>query len=139
MFRLYVERKVGFDNEAHRIAAEINGFLGISEVTAVRYLNRYDIEKVSEEVAKIASSRIFSEPQSDFVIFDELTIPNGWSSIIWEYLPGQYDQRADSAEQCLSLLREGLKNSVSVGSLSPKVRCAKMVLLEGNISIFNIV
>ena len=134
MFRLYVERKPGFENEAKRIFGEITGFLGISGVKGVRYLNRYDVENVSEAVAKAAATRIFSEPQSDNVLLENLDIPSGATQIIWEYLPGQYDQRADSAEQCLSLLREGLKGSVTVGTEAPRVRCAKIVLLEGNVS-----
>ena len=134
MFRIYVERKAGFENEARRIFAEISGFLGISGVTGVRYLNRYDVENVSPDVAKAASTRIFSEPQSDSVIYEKLEVAEGVSEIIWEYLPGQYDQRADSAEQCLSLLREGLKSVVKVGTEPPRVRCAKVVLLEGNVS-----
>ena len=134
MFRIYVERKSGFANEADRISAEISGFLGIGGVTGVRYLNRYDVENVGEAVAKAAATRIFSEPQSDNIIFENLEIPSGTTQIIWEYLPGQYDQRADSAEQCLTLLREGLKNSAQVGTEPPRVRCAKIVLLSGNVA-----
>ena len=95
MYRIYVERKVGFQNEANRIFSEITGFLGIAGVTGVRYFNRYDIENVADEVAKAAASRIFSEPQSDSVVYETLDIPSGTTEIIWEYLPGQYDQRAD--------------------------------------------
>ncbi len=131
MYRIYVERKVGFQNEANRIFSEITGFLGIAGVIGVRYFNRYDIENVADEVAKAAASRIFSEPQSDSVVYETLDIPSGTTEIIWEYLPGQYDQRADSAEQCLTLLREGMKSSTKVGTLPPKVRCAKIVFLEG--------
>ncbi len=134
MFRIYVERKAGFQNEAARIYSEINGFLGIAGVTGVRYLNRYDVENVAEEVAKAAATRIFSEPQSDSVCFEEPDIPASCTQIIWEYLPGQYDQRADSAEQCLSLLREGMRNSTTVGTEPPRVRCAKIVLLSGTVS-----
>ncbi|MCR5436753.1 MAG: phosphoribosylformylglycinamidine synthase [Treponema sp.] len=133
MYRLYVERRAGFENEARNFLSQINGFLGIPGVTGVRYLNRYDIENVSDEVAKIAATRIFSEPQSDFVTFDSLPNPDKDTVIIWEYLPGQYDQRADSAEQCISLLRAGLKN-VKVNSEPPVVRCAKVLLLKGKIS-----
>src|SRR5574344_2468878 len=134
MFRIYVERKPGFENEAKRIYSEISGFLGIGGVTGVRYINRYDVENVMDEVAKAAATRIFSEPQSDFVSFDTLEIPEGSTQIIWEYLPGQYDQRADSAEQCLSLLREGMSRSTKVGSEPPRVRCAKIVILNGTVS-----
>ena len=134
MFRIYVERKAGFRNEAARMYSDITGFLGISAVCEVRYLNRYDIENVTDKVAAAASTRIFSEPQSDFVFYDSLDVPEGYTEIIWEYLPGQYDQRADSAEQCLTLLREGLKSSTHVGSEPPRVRCAKVVLLKGSVT-----
>lgn len=134
MFRIYVERKAGFQNEAARIYSEITGFLGISGVTGVRYFNRYDIENVTDAVAKAAATRIFSEPQGDIVTYDALSVPSGTTEIIWEYLPGQYDQRADSAEQCLSLLRESMSKEVKVGSEPPRVKCAKIVLLEGTVS-----
>ena len=133
MYRLYVERRPGFENEAKSYLAQINGFLGIAGVTGVRYFNRYDIENVSDEVAKIAATRVFSEPQSDFVSYEKLPATKKTTQIIWEFLPGQYDQRADSAEQCISLLRAGLKN-VKVNSEPPVVRCAKIVLLEGKVS-----
>ena len=132
MYRLYVERREGFENEARRYLSEINSFLGIAGVKAVRYFNRYDIENVSDEVAKIAATRIFSEPQSDFVFTEKLPEHSG-KEIIWEFLPGQYDQRADSAEQCLSLLRAGLKD-VKTLTAAPLVRCAKIVILEGDVS-----
>ena len=134
MFRIYVERKAGFTIEADRIFAEISSFLGIGGVTGVRYLNRYDVENVSDDVAKAATTRIFSEPQSDSVFFETLEIPEGATQIIWEYLPGQYDQRADSSEQCLSLLREGMSSFVKVKTEPPRVRCAKVVILEGQVS-----
>ena len=132
MYRLYVERRPGFENEAKRYLSEINSFLGIAGVKAVRYFNRYDIENVSEDVAKIAATRIFSEPQSDFVFTEEMPSCSG-KEIIWEFLPGQYDQRADSAEQCLSLLRAGLKGVKTLNE-PPVVRCAKIVVLEGSVT-----
>ena len=134
MFRVYVERKAGFQNEAERIYSEVKDFLGISGISGVRYLNRYDVENVSDEVAKTAAIRIFSEPQSDYCLYEKVDIANNETVIIWEYLPGQYDQRADSAEQCLSLLRASMASSVEVGTLPPKVRCAKMVILKGSVS-----
>ena len=135
MFRLYVERKPGFTNEADCIFSEIKNFLGISGVTGVRYLNRYDVENISEAVEMVAATRVFSEPQSDFCIFNTVDVPEGSTVIVWEYLPGQYDQRADSAEQCLSLLRAGLASSCTVGTEPPRVRCAKMVVLSGNVTV----
>ncbi|MCQ2610345.1 MAG: phosphoribosylformylglycinamidine synthase [Treponema sp.] len=134
MFRIYVERQSGFENEAGRIFSDIKGFLGIAGVTGVRYLNRYDVENVSDAVAKAASQRIFSEPQSDTITFNEIKIKPSETVIIWEYLPGQYDQRSDSAEQCLKLLRESLAGSVVVGTQPPRVRCAKMVILTGKVA-----
>jgi phosphoribosylformylglycinamidine synthase len=131
MFRVYIERKPGFQNEADRIYSEITGFLGITSVTSVRYLNRYDVENVSDAVAEAAALRIFSEPQSDSCIYDTLSVKENETVIIWEYLPGQYDQRADSAEQCLSLLRVGMEPSTGTATEQPVVRCAKMVILTG--------
>ncbi|WP_147615137.1 phosphoribosylformylglycinamidine synthase [Treponema pectinovorum] len=134
MFRIYVERKPGFESEAQGILSEINGFLGISSVKGVRYFNRYDIENVSEEIFKASASRIFSEPQSDSILLSEVKAEPSDTVIVWEFLPGQYDQRADSAEQCLVLLRQSLKDSMQVEDLPPRVRCAKMVILSGNVS-----
>ncbi|MCR5254254.1 MAG: phosphoribosylformylglycinamidine synthase [Treponema sp.] len=133
MYRLYVERRAGFENEARRYLSEINSFLGISSVTGVRYFNRYDVENVSDEVAKIAATRIFSELQSDLCFTETLDVAADETEIVWEYLPGQYDQRADSAEQCISLLRAGL-TGVKTNSEPPVVRCAKIVLLKGKLS-----
>jgi phosphoribosylformylglycinamidine synthase len=135
MFRIYIERKTGFENEAIRIKSEITGFLGIAGVTAVRYLNRYDVENVTDDVVQAAANRIFSEPQSDTYSFSAPQISDNETVIIWEYLPGQYDQRSDSAEQCISLLRAEMASSVKEGAEPPKVRCAKMVILTGTISV----
>ena len=111
MFRIYTERKHGFENEARQIMSEIKGFLGIEGVTGVRYLNRYDIENINEGTAKSAAIRIFSEPQSDTCYFEHIPLEKDDTIIAWEYLPGQYDQRADSAMQCLSILMSGLKSA----------------------------
>ena len=142
MFRIYTERKHGFENEARQIMSEIKGFLGIEGVTGVRYLNRYDIENISDETAKSAAIRIFSEPQSDTCYFEHIPLEKNDTIIAWEYLPGQYDQRADSATQCLSILMSGLKSAgidanVAAGAESdekPVVRCAKLVILKGNVT-----
>ncbi|MBO4726797.1 MAG: phosphoribosylformylglycinamidine synthase [Spirochaetaceae bacterium] len=136
MFRIYTERKHGFENEARQIMSEIKGFLGIEGVTGVRYLNRYDIENISDETAKSAAIRIFSEPQSDTCYFEHIPLEKNDTIIAWEYLPGQYDQRADSATQCLSILMSGLKsaNSGADSDEKPVVRCAKLVILKGNVT-----
>jgi len=134
MYRIYVERKPGFRNEAGRMYSELTSFLGISGITGVRYLNRYDVENVTEAVVRSAATRIFSEPQSDYCTFETLPVQNGETAVVWEYLPGQYDQRADSAEQCLSLLRAGLAAEGGTGAEKPLVHCAKIVLLSGKIA-----
>ena len=134
MFRLYVERKPGFDNEAKSYFGQIKNFLGIAGVTGVRYLNRYDVENVGEAVGKAAATKIFSEPQSDFVFYDKIDFSSDDTVIVWEYLPGQYDQRSDSAEQCLSLLRAGMASTCKVLNEAPRVRCAKIVVLSGKVS-----
>ena len=135
MYRIYVERKNGFENEATSIKSELTNFLGIDGIKNVRYLNRYDVENVAEPVIKAASQRIFSEAQSDFCYFEHIPLEENDIVIAWEYLPGQYDQRADSAEQCLSLLRAGLASTTTVGTETPRVRCAKMVILQGEVSV----
>ena len=133
MFRIYVERKEGFQNEASRLMSEFKDFLGISGITGVRFLNRYDVENISEAVANAAATRIFSEPQSDFYYLSEVPVKDDETVIVWEYLPGQYDQRADSAQQCLLILREGLAGTAEVGSNPPIVRCAKMLIISGKL------
>ena len=134
MFRIYVERKAGFRIEALRIHSEITHFLGIKQVSGVRCLNRYDVENVSPDVARAAVTRIFSEAQSDQVLFDSLDVAAGERQITWEYLPGQYDQRADSADQCLLLLRESMRGQAVVEAKPPRVRCAKVVILRGDVT-----
>ena len=130
MYRLYVERKAGFCNEANRVYSEITDFLGISGVKSVRYLNRYDIENVPDSICRKASDRIFSEPQSDIVYEKEFPLKKSETVIAWELLPGQYDQRSDSAEQCLTLLMAQESSAAN----APKVRCAKLIVLDGSVS-----
>ncbi|MBQ9238162.1 MAG: phosphoribosylformylglycinamidine synthase [Treponema sp.] len=150
MFRVYVERRDGFQNEAARIRSDVTGFLGITGVTTVRYLNRYDIEHVSETIVRRAATGIFSEPQSDICFFETLPLTAGETVIAWEYLPGQYDQRADSAEQCLSLLIAALAGKSAVAAKTqtaasgageqpvPRVRCAHVAVFTGDISAHDV-
>ncbi len=123
MFRIFVERKKGFQNEAENILHDITGFLGIGGVKSLRFINRYDVENVEPALIQKAVRGIFSEPQSDVLYFDELPLAEDETLIAWEYLPGQYDQRADSAEQCLSLLTDA----------KPAVRCAKLIAVSGKL------
>lgn len=104
--RVFVEKKPEFAVKAKELLEEIHSYLGMDTVTGVRVLIRYDVENLSEEVYRQALTTIFSEPPVDFVY--EETFPaqeeDTWFSV--EYLPGQFDQRADSAEQCVKLLKE---------------------------------
>ncbi len=103
--RVFVEKKPEFAVKAKELWEEIHSYLGMDTVTGVRVLIRYDVENLSEEVYRQALTTIFSEPPVDFVY--EETFPaqgDTWFSV--EYLPGQFDQRADSAEQCVKLLKE---------------------------------
>ena len=104
--RVYVEKKPEFAVKAGELREEIGSYLSIDTVTNVRVLIRYDIENLSEETYKQALVTIFSEPPVDFVY--EETFPQEESDTVFsvEYLPGQFDQRADSAEQCVKLLNE---------------------------------
>ncbi len=101
--RVYVEKKSAFAVRAAELAAEIHNYLGISGVTNVRVLTRYDVENISEETYREALVTVFSEPPVDYV-YEEAFDAKGAAVFSVEFLPGQFDQRADSAEQCLKLL-----------------------------------
>ncbi|NLM01146.1 MAG: phosphoribosylformylglycinamidine synthase [Treponema sp.] len=138
MYRIFIEKKAGFDNEALRIKSELTDFLGISGITEVRYLNRYDIENITYTVADSATERVFSDFQTDYVYHREIKTKDNDTVIVWEYLPGQYDQRADNAEQNLTILQEVLNEDVKFGTEGPKVRCAKVVIISGDISLADV-
>ena len=125
--RLFIERKDGFDNEAKRTREEITSLLGIQNLAGVRYCNRYDLEGIDAAVLDTAASRVFSEPQSDRVYREILPVSEDETVITIEYLPGQYDQRADSAGQCLALI-PGLEGK------NVLVRCARVYILSGNLT-----
>ena len=119
--RVYVEKKPAFAVKAKELQAEIKGYLGINSVTGVRVLIRYDIENISEETYKKALVTVFSEPPVDD-IYEESFEAMGAKSFSVEYLPGQFDQRADSAEQCMKLLNE---------EEEPIIRSATTYVIEG--------
>ena len=123
VYRIYVEKKAGLDNEAVALKSEISAFLGIKSVERVRILNRYDAENITEELFKYAVGTVFSEPQLDNVY----TVLENDGAVVFatEYLPGQFDQRADSAAQCIQLISQGDK---------PDVASAKVYMLYGKIS-----
>ena len=122
--RVYVEKKPAFAVKAKELQAEIKSYLGISSVTGVRELIRYDIENVSEETYKKALGTVFFEPPVDDVYEENFEL-NGAKTFSVEYLPGQFDQRADSAEQCLKLLKE---------EEEPIIRTATTYVIEGEIT-----
>ncbi len=123
VYRVYVEKKCGLDNEARALLSEIGTFLGIDSVEKLRLLNRYDAENITKELFDYAIGTVFSEPQLDDV-YSELD-SDGAIVFATEYLPGQFDQRADSAAQCIQLISQGDK---------PGVQSAKVYMLYGNIS-----
>ena len=123
VYRVYVEKKAGLDNEARALLSEIKTFLGISSVEKVRIINRYDAENISEELFKYAVSTVFSEPQLDDVFYSVAN--DGATVFATEYLPGQFDQRADSAAQCIQLISHGDK---------PTVASARVYMLYGKLT-----
>ena len=122
--RVYVEKKPAFAVRARELEAEIRNYLGISDVKGVRELIRYDMEHVSEETYRKALVTVFSEPPVDDV-YEETFELNGARTFSVEFPPGQFDQRADSAEQCVKLLNENEE---------PLIRTAVTYVIEGEIS-----
>ena len=122
--RVYAEKKPAYAVAAKELQSEIKSYLGIKTVTGVRVLIRYDIENVSEETYKKALGTVFFEPPVDDV-YEETFDLNGAKAFSVEYLPGQFDQRADSAEQCLKLLKE---------EEEPIIRTATTYVIEGDIT-----
>ena len=104
--RVYVEKKPEYAIKARELKNELENYLGISTVTGVRVLIRYDIENISDRVYEEALATIFSEPPLDEVFEGTFLCGAGDTVFSVEYLPGQFDQRADSAEQCVKLLYE---------------------------------
>ena len=123
--RIFVEKKKGFDIEAQALLRDLRDNLGISGLKSVRIINRYDVEGISEEEYKAARRTIFSEPPVDVVYDENIEIDRDSRVIAVEYLPGQYDQRADSASQCIQILTCGER---------PPCRTAKLIVLDGDIS-----
>ncbi len=122
--RLYVEKKPDYAVKAKELWEEIQNYLGIKNVHGVRELIRYDIEDVSDETYQRALVTVFSEPPVDD-IYEETFDLNGGRAFSVEFLPGQFDQRADSAEQCVKLLNE---------NEDPLIRTAVTYVIEGEIS-----
>ena len=119
VYRIYVEKKKGFDHEAQNLLGEVHGLLGIQSVTGLRLLNRYDVEGVSEELFRSCIPTVFSEPPVDDTCDH---CPEADVVFAVEYLPGQFDQRAASASECIQLISQGER---------PTVRTARVYLLTG--------
>ena len=119
VYRVYVEKKEALANEARALLEDLREFLGIRSLTGIRLLNRYDLENISRGLFDYAVKTVLSEPQLDTVSYDP---PEGGTVFAVEYLPGQYDQRADSAAQCIQILSQGER---------PVVRTARVYVLEG--------
>ena len=123
VYRIYVEKKEGLAHEAGSLFRELTEMLGINTLTGVRLFNRYDVENIDKELFDYSVSTVFSEPQLDNVTY---SIDNDGATVFAvEYLPGQFDQRADSAAQCIQLISQKDR---------PLVRTAKVYCLYGNIS-----
>jgi len=123
VYRIYVEKQKGLDNEARGIKNEIIELLGIKALEEVRLINRYDAENITEDLFETAVKTVFSEPQTD-ITYRELDTA-GYTVFAVEFLPGQFDQRADSAAQCISLISQGDR---------PTVKSAKVYMLKGSLS-----
>ena len=122
VYRVYVEKKKELANEAKALYSDIVNFLGIKKIEEVRVINRYDAENISHDLFEYAKSTVFSEPQLD-VLSDELDL-EGYIVFAVEFLPGQYDQRADSASQCIQIISQGER---------PLIRTAKIYAIKGNL------
>ena len=123
VYRVYVEKKKELAHEAMSLLNEIRSLVGIKELTDIRLYNRYDVENIEKSLFDYSVSTVFSEPQLDIVTYDK---PAEYDSIFAvEYLPGQFDQRADSAAQCIQIISRGER---------PVVRTAKVYCLFGDLT-----
>ena len=124
--RIYVEKKPGFDVEAQQLRAELANVVteGLDPAARLRIVNRYDVEGLSAELFERCVPVVFSEPQVDATYRELPADPAAADVRVFavEALPGQFDQRADSAAECVQLISQGER---------PTVRCAKVYVIEG--------
>jgi len=123
VYRVFVEKKAELANEAKKLYSDIVNLLQITSLKGIRLLNRYDVENISKELFDYAKKTVFSEPQLDIVT--DSVENDGAFVFATEYLPGQFDQRADSAAQCIQIISQGDR---------PVVRTARVYMLYGNLS-----
>lgn len=123
VYRIFVEKKPSFANEAAVLLADVRGILRMENVVNIRVINRYDVEGIDEATFKSCVNTVFSEPPIDIASSD--FDANGAAIIATEYLPGQYDQRADSCAQCIKIVSAGDR---------PIVKTAKIYLVDGKLA-----
>lgn len=123
--RIYVEKKQPYAVKAVELQEDLKSFLGMREIDRIRIFIRYDVENISDEVFSEACKVVFSEPPVDLLYKETIEIPEHAKMFSVEYLPGQFDQRADSAVQCIRFLDE---------KETPIIKTAVTYLIEGNIS-----
>ncbi|MBQ9848830.1 MAG: phosphoribosylformylglycinamidine synthase [Clostridia bacterium] len=123
VFRVFVEKKKELAFEAKALLSDAKSLLGIESLTDVRLLNRYDVENIASELFEYAKTTVFSEPQLD-IVSEEAELGNGYVFAV-EYLPGQFDQRADSAAQCIQIISQGER---------PVIKTARVYALYGDLS-----
>ncbi len=124
VFRIYVEKKPEFAVEADAVRHDLKASLGLP-IEGVRFFNRYDVEGIDSETFKTASRTIFSEPAVDVTSSELPALGENQRLLAVEYLPGQFDQRADSCEQCIQIMTQGER---------PQVRNARIYLIDGSLS-----
>ena len=124
VYRVYVEKKKGLTAEADGMTADAKNLLMIDGIEKIRILNRYDVENIDEELFEKCKKTVFSEPQLDD-IYDHIGEKDDCTVFAVEYLPGQFDQRADSAAQCIQIISKGER---------PLVKTAKVYMIYGNVS-----
>ena len=123
VYRIFVEKREAYANEKNALLADIRDFLKVSSVRDLRLFNCYDVEHISEALFEACKTTVFAEPQMD-VVYDELPV-RGDVEIAYEYLPGQFDQRADSAAQCIQLISQQER---------PIVRTSRVLELFGDLT-----
>ncbi|MCI8609607.1 MAG: phosphoribosylformylglycinamidine synthase [Firmicutes bacterium] len=121
VYRIFVEKKAGLDHEAKALLRDVKNLLQIDTVEDIRLLNRYDVENIDEKLFAYAQNTVFAEPQLD-VVTETFEAPEAAAVFATEYLPGQFDQRADSAAQCIQIISQGER---------PTVRTAKVYAVYG--------
>lgn len=124
VYRVYVEKKAELANEAASLLGDIRTLLGVTSAEKLRIINRYDVENIDEKLFSDCCRTVFSEPQLD-IVTDSLSTEEGDTVFAVEYLPGQFDQRADSAAQCIQIISQGER---------PDVKSAAVYVISGDLS-----